>query len=214
SGGRSPSSISSAPPRSPPSAGIWPHRRTTRRMRSRPRRRARGTRGPRGAAPCATADASRCTSMPNENDQIAIVGMAGRFPRAGDLDAFWRNLREGVESVSFWSDEELRAAGVDPAFLADPAYVRAQAILEGFDWFDAPFFGFSPREAEITNPQHRLFLECCWQALEDAGIDPAVFSGSGGTVGVFASGSSNTYILDLFARPELIRNLGDRKSVV
>ncbi|HKH44737.1 MAG TPA: polyketide synthase, partial [Thermoanaerobaculia bacterium] len=138
-------------------------------------------------------------------DQIAIVGMAGRFPRAETLDAFWRNLCDGVESIAAYSDEELRAAGVDPAFLADPAYVRAQAMLEGFDQFDAAFFGFSPREAEITNPQHRIFLECCWQALEDAGIDPATFDG---TIGVFASGSSNTYILDLFGRPDLIRNLG------
>jgi amino acid adenylation domain-containing protein len=138
-------------------------------------------------------------------DQIAVVGMAGRFPRAETLDAFWSNLCDGVESISLLSEEELRAAGVHPAFLADPAYVRAQSMLEGFDQFDAGFFGFSPREAEITNPQHRLFLECCWQALEDAGIDPASFDG---TVGVFASCSSNTYILDLFAQPELIRNLG------
>jgi len=138
-------------------------------------------------------------------DQIAIVGMAGRFPRAESLDAFWQNLCDGVESLSFYSADELREAGVAPAFLADPAYVRAQAMLEGFDRFDARFFGFSHREAEITNPQHRLFLETCWQALEDAGVDPAGFKG---TVGVFASGSSNTYILDLFARPELIRNLG------
>ena len=140
-----------------------------------------------------------------EEDQIAVVGLAGRFPRAETLDDFWKNLCDGVASISFYSDEELRAAGVHPAFLEDPSYVRAQSMLERFDHFDAKFFGFSPREAEITNPQHRLFLETCWQALEDAGIDPAAFKG---TIGVFASGSSNTYILDLFARPELIRSLG------
>ena len=147
------------------------------------------------------------SAQPNEleMDQIAVIGMAGRFPRAESLAVFWQNLCAGVESITAWSAEELLAAGVPPAFLADPAYVRAQAMLEGFDQFDAPFFGFSPREAEITNPQHRLFLETCWQALEDAGIDPATFPGS---IGVFASGSSNTYILDLFAQPELIRNLG------
>src|SRR5689334_20754421 len=137
-----------------------------------------------------------------EMDQIAVIGMAGRFPRAETLDDFWRNLCDGIAGISFYSEEELRQAGVDSAFLADPSYVRAQAMLEGFDRFDAEFFGFSPREAEITNPQHRIFLECCWQALEDAGIDPASFNGN---VGVFASASSNTYILDLFARRDLIR---------
>ena len=139
-----------------------------------------------------------------ELDQIAVVGMAGRFPRAETLAAFWKNLCDGVESISPLSAEELLAAGVPQAFLDDPNYVRAQSMLEGFDRFDARFFGFSPREAEITNPQHRLFLECSWQALEDAGVDPA----SGGTIGVFASASSNTYILDLFSRRDLIRNLG------
>jgi acyl transferase domain-containing protein len=140
-----------------------------------------------------------------EMDQVAVVGMAGRFPRAETLNDFWKNLCDGVASISFYSDGELRAAGVHPAFLEDPSYVRAQSMLEKFDHFDARFFGFSPREAEITNPQHRLFLETCWQALEDAGIDPGTFKG---TAGVFASGSSNTHILDLFAQPELIRNLG------
>ena len=81
--------------------------------------------------------------------------MAGRFPRAETLNDFWKNLCDGVASISFYSDEELRAAGVHPAFLADPSYVRAQSMLERFDHFDARFFGFSPREAEITNPQHK-----------------------------------------------------------
>ncbi|HVR97270.1 MAG TPA: type I polyketide synthase, partial [Thermoanaerobaculia bacterium] len=144
-------------------------------------------------------------SKERELDQIAVVGMAGRFPKAETLEAFWRNLRDGVECISPLSEEELRAAGVHPAFLEDPTYVRAQSMLEGFDRFDAAFFGFSPREAEITNPQHRLFLECAWQALEDAGIDP---ERAGGMVGVFASASSNTYILDLFSRRDVLRNVG------
>src|SRR5215510_14557235 len=87
---------------------------------------------------------------------IAIVGMAGRFPGAKNLDEFWRNLRDGVESVTPLSDEELLAAGVNPAHFNDPSYVKAAAALDGIEIFDGSFFGLNPREAEITDPQHRL----------------------------------------------------------
>src|SRR4051812_11231165 len=117
---------------------------------------------------------------------IAIIGMAGRFPGAPTLERFWENLRDGVESVSFFPAEELLAAGVEPAMLADPAYVRARAVCDGIEDFDAAFFGFTPREAEVMDPQHRILLECAWEALEDAGQDPeragaraAVYAGSG-----------------------------------
>src|SRR5262249_45339865 len=157
-----PSSISSALPRSPP----WPDRWSSRRPpepRPAPRLRSRETREPSAAEPSATGGAlrlkapTRWLSMPSSDrntdrdmDQIAVVGMAGRFPRAASLDDFWQNLCDGVASVAFYSDEELRDAGVHPAFLEDPSYVRAQSMLERFDHFDAKFFGFSPREAEIT----------------------------------------------------------------
>ncbi|MFT7464816.1 MAG: phthiocerol/phenolphthiocerol synthesis type-I polyketide synthase E, partial [Pseudohongiellaceae bacterium] len=124
--------------------------------------------------------------------EIAVVGMAGRFPGANDVATFWRNLRDGVESISTLTDEELLAAGEDPAKLADPAYVRAAGILDGIDQFDAAFFGMTPREAELMDPQHRLFLEHAWTALEDAGYDPARPAGS---VGVFGGTGGYGYLL-------------------
>src|SRR5262249_24565703 len=129
---------------------------------------------------------------------IAIVAMAGRFPGAGSIEELWRNLRAGVESVRFFTDEELAAAGVEPALAADPRYVRAGAPLDGIDRFDAGLFGFSPREAEVTDPQHRVFLECAWEALERAGCDPATWPGA---IGVFAGANLSTYLLRLHADP-------------
>ena len=105
---------------------------------------------------------------------IAIIGMAGRFPGAGDVEVFWRNLRDGVESITFFTNQELLERGVSPETFEDPLYVKAGAQLEGVDLFDASFFGFTPREAAETDPQHRLFLEVAWQALEDAGYDPFI----------------------------------------
>src|SRR6185437_108134 len=101
--------------------------------------------------------------------RIAIVGMSGRFPGAGDVGEFWRNLCEGVESITFFSPEELIEAGVEPETLRDPAYVPARAVLDDIAGFDAGFFGISPRMAALTDPQQRLFLEVCWEALEQAG---------------------------------------------
>ncbi len=100
--------------------------------------------------------------------EIAVVGMSCRFPGAADVAAFWANLAAGVESIARFSPEEMRAAGVDERLLGDPRWVGAKAVVEGEDLFDAAFFGFTPREAEILDPQHRLFLECAWQALEHA----------------------------------------------
>ncbi|HEX4498731.1 MAG TPA: beta-ketoacyl synthase N-terminal-like domain-containing protein [Thermoanaerobaculia bacterium] len=127
---------------------------------------------------------------------IAIVGMAGRFPGARDLAALWDNLRRGVESISRFTPGEMRAAGVDPALAADPRWVPAGGVLADADRFDAPFFHFTPREAELLDPQHRLFLECAWEALEDAGCDPGRFAAvTSGTIGVFGGASLNTYLL-------------------
>jgi acyl transferase domain-containing protein len=121
-----------------------------------------------------------------------VIGMAGRFPGAPDLDAFWDNLRQGVESISRFSAEELRAAGVDPAVLDDPAYVPAGGVLEGADLFDAGLFQMTPREAELLDPQHRVFLESVWAALEDAGYDPARYPDA---IGVYGGASLNHYML-------------------
>src|SRR5688572_29899407 len=100
---------------------------------------------------------------------IAIVGMACRFPGARTLDEFWKNLCAGIESIKFLSSEELKALGISGELLSSPNFVRAAATIEDADMFDASFFGFNPREAEIIDPQQRIFLECAWEALENAG---------------------------------------------
>ncbi|MFF8568723.1 amino acid adenylation domain-containing protein [Streptomyces albidoflavus] len=138
-----------------------------------------------GAAP-AEAPRAEAPRGPADGDAVAIVGMACRLPGAPGLEAYRRNLREGVESVTHFTDEELRAAGVSEEELLDPRYVRARGVTEDVDLFDSGFFGYSPGEADAMDPQHRLLLECAWEAFEDAGIVPgekagkvAVFAGSG-----------------------------------
>src|SRR3989442_2822973 len=127
------------------------------------------------------------------NEGVAVIGMAGRFPRAKNLEEFWHNLRDGTESVSFFKDEELRGSPLDgPPLKNKPNFVKARAILEGADLFDAAFFGVNSNEAEIMDPQHRLFLECAWEALESAGINPDTY---GGLIGLFAGSSMKTYLL-------------------
>ena len=137
---------------------------------------------------------------------IAVVGLAGRFPGARNLIEFWRNLRDGIESISTLGDEQLIAAGVTRAELENPDYVRSAAILDDIDRFDAAFFGLSPRDAAIMDPQHRFFLECAWEALENAGWSADEFSGR---VGVYAGSGMNTYLIhNLFANPDLIASAG------
>jgi acyl transferase domain-containing protein len=118
-----------------------------------------------------------------KTSSIAIVGMAGRFPGARNTSEFWSNLHDGVESIRDLTEAELLAAGASSGDLANPDYVRRAPVLDGVPLFDASFFGFSPRDASIMDPQHRHFLECAWEALEDAAHPPQRFSGS---IGVFA----------------------------
>lgn len=127
-----------------------------------------------------------------DNQAIAIVGMAGRFPGADSIDQLWQNLANSVESVTFFSDEELLAVGVPPEMLADSNYVRANAILSDIEHFDAEFFTFSQREAELLDPQIRLLLECAWTALETANCDPETYPGA---IGVFAGSGENMYMM-------------------
>ena len=124
------------------------------------------------------------TQREEDGSQIAVIGMAGRFPGARDVAEFWQNLCAGVESVKRFTDDELRAAGEAPGLIADPAYVKVCPALADIDLFDAGFFGWSPREAAIMDPQHRIFLETAWQALENAGYDPSRY---GRPIGVFAA---------------------------
>ena len=137
---------------------------------------------------------------------IAVVGMAGRFPGARNIREYWNNLRSGVESVQRFTDEELLAAGVQPVVLRNPNYVKAGAVLPDMEMFDAAFFGFSPREASIMDPQHRHFLECSWEALENAGHMPERFDGS---IGVFGGSGHNAYMpYNLLTNPKLVSQVG------
>lgn len=142
-----------------------------------------------------------------EGSDLAVIGMAGKFPGAPDLEVFWRNLRDGVESITFFTDEELLAAGESPALLRNPSYVKACPVLADAAMFDAAFFGWSPRDAAITDPQHRLFLETAWEAFEDAGYDVGAHPGP---VGVFASCGMNSYMMyHLVTNPEVMESVGE-----
>ena len=141
-----------------------------------------------------------------KDGSIAIVGMAGRFPGARNIRQFWQNLRNGTESIRILTDAELRAAGVSAEELADPDYVRSAAILDDVELFDAAFFGLSPRDAAIMDPQHRHFLECAWEALENAGHTPPGFPGS---IGVFAGSGMNSYLIhNLLRNRQLVTSAG------
>ncbi len=124
------------------------------------------------------------------DEPIAIIGMAGRFPGAENVEQFWENLRDGAETITFFTREELEESGIDSDLMDNPGYVFAKGYLKDADMFDAQFFGFSPREAEMTDPQQRIFLETVWQALESAACDPERYPGQ---IGVFAGASMNTY---------------------
>jgi FkbM family methyltransferase len=153
--------------------------------------------------------------LPNgiNGSEIAIIGMSGRFPGAKDIETFWQNLREGVESVSLFSDEELLSSGVDSTLLHNPNYVKANPVVSDVEGFDAEFFSFSPKEAEITDPQHRLFLECAWEAIESAGYNPETYDGA---IGVYAGAETNTYLINNiypnFGFSELQMLLGNDKD--
>ncbi|GCE15704.1 type I polyketide synthase [Tengunoibacter tsumagoiensis] len=140
------------------------------------------------------------TTLPE--NAIAIIGMSGRFPGARTIEEFWDNLQAGRESITFFSEEELRASGISPTLIAHPDYVPAKGTMDDIDLFDADFFGFTPKEAEITDPQQRIFLESCWNALENAGYDPYTFQDS---IGVYAGSGGSTYLLvNIASRPDLL----------
>ncbi len=121
---------------------------------------------------------------------IAIIGLAGRFSGSEDLSAFWQMLKHGQDAVVSWNDTELLAAGVDPVLLHHPNYVKAGTVIPDVEYFDADFFDMSARDAEITDPQHRLFMECAWQALEEAGYPPTT---TNLCIGLYAGVGENNY---------------------
>ena len=135
------------------------------------------------------------------NSEIAIVGMAGRFPMSPTLEEFWEKLRDGRELITFFTDEELLASSVPPALLKRPDYVKAASVLEDVELLDGPFFGINPKEAMLMDPQHRIFLECAWQALENAGYDSEQYRG---LIGVYAGVSISTYLWSIYANPEFV----------
>ncbi len=137
---------------------------------------------------------------------IAIVGMANRYPGATTPDEFWQNIRDGIESVTRYTDEQLGQRGVPQHLLRNPSYVKAGCPLDHVENFDPEFFGFSPKEAAILDPQHRQFYECCWEALERAGHAPSRFDGA---IGVFAgSGMAAYYALNLLSNKDLVDSVG------
>jgi acyl transferase domain-containing protein/acyl carrier protein len=137
---------------------------------------------------------------------VAIIGMAGRFPGARDLDEFWRNIREGAEALEDFAEADLSAAGIGPELRNDPRFVgRGTALEQSLQW-DAGFFGYSPREAQIIDPQQRIFLECAWEAMENAGYGAP---NHGCAVGVYAGASMNTWLIaKLMRNPEVLAAAG------
>ena len=137
---------------------------------------------------------------------IAIVGMSVNVPGADGVDAYWANLRDGVESIRHLTEQQLLDAGEAPETMARKNYVPAAALLEGFDTFDAEFFGFSPKDAAILDPQHRKFLEVAWEAMEQAGHPP---EGLAGKVGVYAGcGMGSYFYFNICSNPDLVDDVG------
>jgi amino acid adenylation domain-containing protein len=164
-----------------------------------------------GAQPMAAAPVSSRGRASDLADSVAIIGMAGRFPGASTVEQFWQNLCAGTESITFFDASEL-AATLDPALVRDPAYVKARGVLHDVAMFDAAFFGIKPKEAQLMDPQQRVLLEVAWEALEDAGYDPARHAGP---IGVFAGKYNNSYYANnVLGRPELVAELGDFQTMV
>ena len=147
----------------------------------------------------------------NEGSLIAVVGMAGRFPGAANIEEFWDNLAKGVESIHFFTRQEYEAAGLQAEILDQPGFVPARGVMDGVELFDAAFFGFSPREAELLDPQQRIFLECAWEALERSGCDPERFKGP---IGVYGGQSHDGYAYIVASRPDLMELAGGTFALV
>lgn len=144
-------------------------------------------------------------------DGVAIIGMIGRFPGAGNVDEFWRNLCEGLESTTFFQDEELDPS-IDPNLCKDPSYVKARGIIPGGETFDAAFFGINPLEAVVMDPQARVFLELVYEALENAGYESESFDG---LIGLYAGCGQNTYFANhISGRMEIVDRIGEFQTML
>ncbi|MEH2283674.1 MAG: SDR family NAD(P)-dependent oxidoreductase [Nostoc sp.] len=140
--------------------------------------------------------------------EIAVIGMSGCFPKAQNIEQFWENLRDGVESIHFFSDQELKDLGVDSALLTNPYYVKAEGVVEDIDLFDASFFGINPREAEIMDPGLRFFLEYAWTALENAGYSSEAYNKP---IGVYAGFGFGGYLPNIYSNPEIVDSVGQQQ---
>lgn len=146
----------------------------------------------------------------NSESLIAIIGMDCQLPGASNVNEFWRNLKNGIESITEFTKDELLDSGVPLKRINNPNYVARRGIVDGVDKFDADFFGFTPREAQLLDPQHRLFLECCWHSLEDAGYairDPET------RVGVYGGAGTAWYLNDVINDPK-VKKYADATSIV
>ncbi|RCX20929.1 thioester reductase-like protein [Anaerobacterium chartisolvens] len=129
-------------------------------------------------------------------NDIAVIGISAKLPGAKDINEFWNNLKKGKETISFFTDEELLEDGIDPKLLKNPNYIKAKGVLDDLEYFDASFFDYSPKEAELMEPQIRVFHECAWKALEDAGYNPETYDGP---IGVYAGSAHNfSWVLRVF----------------
>ncbi|MEM7384527.1 MAG: beta-ketoacyl synthase N-terminal-like domain-containing protein, partial [Verrucomicrobiota bacterium] len=146
-----------------------------------------------------------------KDERIAVIGLAGRFPGAESAEELWELLSKGESGIRSVSETELREAGVPEELFARDDYVRRYASFEEPTAFDAAFFGYSPREADVLDPQHRVFLECAWTALEAAGYDPRQF---GGRIGVYAGAALNSYLVNLHNDPEIRDSVSEVQAVV
>ncbi|SFO55273.1 amino acid adenylation domain-containing protein [Variovorax sp. OK605] len=156
------------------------------------------------ARPVAAAPSSPRSGI--DDDAVALVGTAGRFPGAADVEQFWRNLVAGRDTITFFDDATLDA-GVSQALRSDPSYVRARGVIDGIEDFDAAFFGIGPKEAQLMDPQQRVFLEICWECLERAGYVP---DAAPGPVGVYAGMYNATYFQrHVSTRPDLVEPVGE-----
>ncbi|HBI84021.1 MAG TPA: hypothetical protein DDY24_09890 [Alcaligenaceae bacterium] len=141
----------------------------------------------------ARAQARNQSHASGRSTDVAVIGMSCRFPGADDIDAFWKNLVDGVESITFFDEKDLINNGFSKSLVEKPDYVKASPLLNDARGFDAEFFGYSARDAELMDPQHRQFLECAWEAFENAGYDPTTYPG---VTGVYAGAAMNTYLMN------------------
>ncbi|MFT3803348.1 MAG: SDR family NAD(P)-dependent oxidoreductase [Burkholderiaceae bacterium] len=149
--------------------------------------------------------------MSDAAEGIAVIGLAGRFPRCANALEFWQRLRDGEECITHFTEQELLDVGIPAEALRRPGYVRANGVVDDVDRFDAAFFGFNPRDAEVLDPQQRMFLECAWEALEDSGRVPDRHAGP---VGVFAGASLSTYAFQLYNNPALAGLVSDFQILI